>query len=66
MNHRTAFDEINKIWTGEGGASLPKWDPKVSLGSVIINTLEKFPDKIGQVLFPFVAHLIVNQKRQFQ
>lgn len=53
MNNRTVFDETNKIWSGEGGASLPKWNPKVSLGSALLSALAKFPDKIGQVNFRF-------------
>lgn len=49
MNSRTVFDATNKIWSGEGGSSLPKYDTKMSLGSAILSALKRYPDKIGQV-----------------
>lgn len=49
MDSRTIFDETNKVWSGAGASLLPKFDPKQSLGSVVLSALSQFPDKIGQV-----------------
>lgn len=57
MSSRTIFDEKNLIWSGQGETPLPEYDAKQSVGNVLLNTLAKFPDRIGQVDFSFRFYL---------
>lgn len=58
MNNHTVFDEAKKIWSGEGTSVLPNFDSKKSVGSAVIEVLERFPDNVGQVSSDFQAYFI--------
>ena len=53
------FDEVNKIWSGKPAEQV--FNPNVSLGQVILWSLQRNPNKIGQVgnqswLASFLTH----------
>lgn len=43
----TTFDEENKTWSGPNIE--PIYSPKVSLGQIIVNSLAKCPNNVGQI-----------------
>lgn len=46
--YRTIYDEETKMWTGL--SKVPLYNLSVSVGQVILESLDRDPDKIGQVI----------------
>lgn len=47
--YRTQYNEESKMWTGL--SKVPLYNLSVSVGQVILESLDRDPDKIGQVIF---------------
>lgn len=47
LSYITKYNELTKSW--HGISFQPIYNPKASLGYVILNALERCPSKIGQV-----------------
>ena len=51
------FDEVNKIWSGSPAVQI--FNPNASLGQVILWSLQRNPNKIGQVRNFFIVFLVI-------
>lgn len=60
---RVKFDERNKLWSSVDDGTSSPFDPRLSLGHILLNSMKLFGPRLAQVRFPLRKKLQYIQRK---